>query len=66
MYLRVCFCSATQGVWETAADCRGDDVPSYFGLFYLDGWMFGGGAGLVLGKTEDAIHPSSNADENVP
>ena len=51
---------------ETDADCRGDGAPSYFGLFYLDGWMFRGGAGLVLGKTEDAIHPSSNADENVP
>ena len=39
---------------KTAADCRGDDAPSYLGT------------GLVLGKTEDAIHPSSNADENVP
>ena len=28
---------------ETDADCRGDGAPSYFGLFYLDGWMFGGG-----------------------
>ena len=34
-------------------------------FIWMDGCL-GGGAGLVLGKTEDAIHPSSNADENVP
>ena len=33
---------------ETDADCRGDGAPSYFGLFYLDGWMFGGGQGWFL------------------
>ena len=48
----------------TAEETMRHHTLVYF--IWMDGCLGGGATGLVLGKTEDAIHPSSNADENVP